>query len=116
MMNNGIRLQFGSDAPVEPIAPILGLQAALLRQSPDFKPEGGWYPDQCLSIEESLTGYFQTAAWMSGKEDRSGSLAPGKLADLTVFGNDLKALHPKEWHDVDVEMTIIGGEVVFSKS
>jgi predicted amidohydrolase YtcJ len=116
MMNNGIRLQFGSDAPVEPIAPILGLQAAVLRQSPDFKPEGGWYPDQCLSIEESLTGFFQTAAWMSGKEDRLGSLEPGKLADLTVFENDLKGLHPREWHDVDVEMTIIGGEVVFSKS
>ena len=116
LMDNGIRLQFGSDAPVEPIDPILGIQAAVLRQSPDFQPQGGWRPDQRLSLEQTLTGFFQTAAWMSEKEDRLGALAPGKLADLTIFENNLKALDPREWHDVDVEMTIIGGEVVFSKS
>jgi hypothetical protein len=115
-MDNNIRIQFGSDAPVEPIAPILGLQAAVLRQGPDFKPEGGWHPEQSLNIEQSLTGFFKTAAWTSGKEDRLGSLEPGKLADLTIFEENLKELPATEWHEVPVDMTIIGGEVAFSKS
>jgi predicted amidohydrolase YtcJ len=116
LMDNNIRIQFGSDAPVEPIAPILGLQAAVLRQGPDFKPEGGWHPEQSLNIEQSLTGFFKTAAWTSGKEDRLGSLEPGKLADLTIFEENLKELPATEWHEVPVDMTIIGGEVAFSKS
>lgn len=113
ILDRGIRMQFGSDTPVEPIAPIFGIQAAVLRQTTDLKPEGGWRPDQRLTIEEALSGFFRTAAWTSGKEDRLGSLAVGNFADLTVFEKDLTRTPPEEWSGVKAEMTIIGGETVY---
>ncbi|MCD4721310.1 MAG: amidohydrolase [Desulfobacula sp.] len=115
LMENDIQLQFGSDAPIEQIRPILGLQAAVLRQTSDLKPEGGWQPQQRLTLEESLAGFTRTAAWTSQKEDYSGSLLPGNWADLTVFEKDLTVTPAREWHNVDVEMTIINGEIVYRK-
>ncbi len=112
LLDRGIRLQFGSDAPVEPNAPILGLQAAVLRQAPDLKPEGGWRPEERLTLEEALSGFSATAAWTAGREDRLGSLKPGNLADLTVFEKDLATIPPEEWADVNVQATVIDGEVI----
>ncbi|MGB5986644.1 MAG: amidohydrolase family protein, partial [Desulfobacterales bacterium] len=115
LMDHGLRVQFGSDAPVEPIAPILGIQAAVLRQDRQHQPQGGWRPEEKLTLEESLAGYFRTAAWSSGKEDRLGALKPGNLADLTVFAEDLTAVDPARWDQVAVEMTIIDGEIAYQK-
>jgi predicted amidohydrolase YtcJ len=115
MQEHGIRLQFGSDSPVEPIQPILGLQAAVLRQTPDLKPEGGWQPQERLSLEEALHGFTANAAYTARKEDVMGSLKPGNWADITVFEKDLSQTPPEEWSKVEAAATIIGGEVVFRK-
>lgn len=112
LLDHGIRVQFGSDAPVEPIAPLLGVRAAMLRQDPAGRPEGGWRPDQCLTLFESLAGYFQTAAWTTGREGVLGAIAPGYWADVTIFQTDLCRLPPAEWPATAVEMTIVGGEIV----
>ena len=104
---------FGSDAPVEPIAPILGIQAAVLRQDANFNPPGGWRPDQKLTLEQSLAGFTKTAAWSSKKEDRLGTLAPGNLADITVFDGDLTRISAEKWHEVPACMTLIDGDTVF---
>jgi predicted amidohydrolase YtcJ len=111
----GVRHQFGSDAPVEPIDPLLGLQAAVTRMTPSGEPEGGWYPEEKLTLEEAIEGFTRTAAWSSRKEDRLGSLSPGKLADLTVFHRDLFDVPAAEWASVETEMTVIDGEVVYSR-
>ena len=113
--NAGIRHQFGSDAPVESINPILGIQAAVTRQGVDGLPFGGWCPDQKLSLEETIQGFTQTAAWTSRKEDVLGSIASGKLADLTVFSQNLFDMPPETWHDIPVEMTVVNGEPVYLK-
>lgn len=116
LLDHGIRVQFGSDAPVEPIAPLLGVRAAMLRRDPNGRPEGGWRPDQCLTLVESLTGYFQTAAWTAGREGVLGALAPGYWADATIFKTDLCRLAPDQWPTGAVEMTIIGGEIIPSEA
>ncbi len=109
----GVRHQFGSDAPVEPIRPILGIQAAVTRQGTDGSPAGGWYPDQRLSLEEAIEGFTRTAAWTARKEADLGFIAQGKKADVTVFGQDLFATPPDAWHEVAVDMTIVNGEIVY---
>jgi hypothetical protein len=113
LMNAGVPLLFGSDAPVEPMDPILGLQAAVTRQTPEGLPPGGWYPDQRLTLEESLPGFTSAPAWVSGREDRVGRIRAGLWADLTVFARDLSATPAAEWHAVPVEMTVVNGEVLF---
>ena len=113
LLNKGIPLQFGTDAPIEPINPLLGLQAAALRKTPAGQPQGGWTPGQCLALEQCLTGYTRQAAWTAGKEDQLGMLKPGFLADITVFEKDLTAVPAEEWHRIGVEMTIIDGNIVY---
>ena len=111
----GVRHQFGSDAPVEPIRPVLGIQAAVTRQGTDGSPAGGWRPNQKLGLEEAIEGFTKTAAWTSRKEAELGSIEPGKKADLTVFSQDLFSTPPETWHEVDVEVTVVNGEVVYRK-
>jgi hypothetical protein len=113
MLQADLRVQFGSDAPVEPINPIYGIHAAVTRQTLTGEPPGGWFPEQKLSLEESITGFTAVAAWNARCEDNLGSIAPGKWADLTVFERDLFNLAPKEWPEVATEMTVVHGEVVY---
>jgi predicted amidohydrolase YtcJ len=113
LMNAGIPLLFGSDAPVEPLAPILGLQAAVTRQTPEGEPPNGWFPGQRLTLEESIAGFTTAPAWVSGREALSGSIRVGKWADLTVFAQDLFVVPASEWPSVPVEMTIVNGEVLY---
>lgn len=115
LFDQGIRLQFGSDAPVEQIPPIFGLQAAVLRQTTDLRPQGGWRPQERLSLEQSLAGFSANAAWTARKEDQLGSIRPGAWADLTVFEKDLSQIDPEQWLTVEPCLTIIGGEIVFHK-
>lgn len=115
ILGAGIRMQFGSDAPVESNDPRLGLQAAVTRQTVQGEPEGGWYPGQRLDLAQCLKGFTRTAAWTARKEDRLGSLTTGKLADLTIFARDLFEVPVREWPEVPVEMTVIDGEIVYRK-
>jgi len=113
LMDAGIPLLFGSDAPVEPMDPILGLHAAVTRQTPEGNPPGGWFPEQRLALEESLSAFTTAPAWVSGREDRAGRIRAAHWADLTVFARDLFVAPESEWPSVPVEMTIVNGEVLY---
>ncbi len=115
MLQNGLRVQFGSDAPVESINPLYGIQAAVTRQTVSGEPPGGWYPEQKLSLEDSITGFTAVAAWSTRTEANLGSISPGKWADLTIYHQDLFNLSPDQWPDVETEMTVVHGEVVYSR-
>lgn len=85
--NAGCTLAFGSDCPVEPMNPFYGLHAAVNRQSLEDKPEAGWYPDERLTIMESLKAFTKGGAIAGGviTAARRGELAEGKLADFVVL-------------------------------
>jgi len=116
LLEAGIALQFGSDTPVESMNPLYGLHAAVTRRDLKGRPEDGWCPNQKLTLEQCLAGYTRTAAWTSRREQQLGKLAAGMWADLTIFDRDLTRLPPDEWLEAEVEMTIIGGEIVYRKS
>ena len=115
MLKAGIPLQFGSDAPVESINPLLSLHAALTRQSLSGQPRDGWFPGERLTLEEIIHGFTAVPAWVSRKENQLGTLAPGKKADLVVFSRDLFQTSLGHLASVDVEMTMVNGEVVYQK-
>ena len=110
----GVPLCLGSDAAVETLEPLKGIWAAVCRQRWDGTPKEGWYSEQKLSVLEAVHGYTLGAAYASGEENLKGSIQTGKLADFTVLGRDLFEVPEEEIRDVKVEMTILGGEVVYS--
>jgi predicted amidohydrolase YtcJ len=109
----GTVLAFGSDAPVEDLNPFLGIHAAVTRQSPDAGvDEDVWYPGQRVSVQEAVYAYTLGAAYAGGMEDRVGSLAPGKLADLVVLDRDIFGCDPSEIAHTRVLATMINGRFV----
>jgi predicted amidohydrolase YtcJ len=114
LLESGATLTFGSDAPVESIEPLLGIHAAVTRRRVDGAPgSNGWVPDQRLTVEEAVTGYTMGAAIASNRERTMGSIAPGKLADLTILEGDIFAIPPDEIAGVSVAGTIVDGEFKF---
>ncbi len=112
----GAVLAFGSDAPVESFNPFWGIHAAVTRRRADGSPgPEGWYPEQRLTVEEALRGYTLGAAYAGYMEDRLGSLAPGKLADLVVIDRDIYTCEPMEIKDTVVLGTMIEGEWKYSR-
>ncbi len=107
----GAALAFGSDCPVEKIEPLMGIHAAVTRRRADGSPgPEGWYPEQRLTVEEAVRAFTWGAAYAGGREDRLGSITPGKLADLTVLDRDIFVIEPMEILETRVDATIIGGK------
>ena len=115
LAENGVRLAFGSDAPVEEPDPIQGIFAAVARKRHDELSQPGWHTEQCLTVEEGVRGYTAGAAYASGEEHIKGSIAPGKLADFVILSKDIFTVNPLEIADTKVLGTVVGGKAVFDQ-
>ncbi|MDQ1613177.1 MAG: hypothetical protein QOG00_3108 [Pyrinomonadaceae bacterium] len=115
MRSFGVRVPFGTDWPVEPINPYLGLYAAVTRQSTEGDPAGGWWPQERLSIADAIRCYTAESAYASFEETQKGQIVPGMLADLTVHSRDLLTIKPEEILQTEASITILGGRVVYEK-
>jgi len=99
LQDAGSQLAFGSDWPgtnasYYPINPLYGLYAAVTRQTVNGEPERGWFPDQRLSLENSLRAYTYGSAFATFEEDIKGQIKPGMLADIAVVDTDLFETEP----------------------
>ncbi len=111
LAQSGTRLIFGSDAPVETLAPLAGIHAAVTRRRTDGSPgDQGWYPGQRLGVHTALHAYTAGAAYALGDDARRGMLAPGQLADLVVLDADLYRIPAMEIPGVSVLGTMVGGQ------
>ncbi len=114
LLESGARLAFGSDWPVEPLDPRRGLYSAVTRKNIEYDfPEGGWFPEQKLTLAEAIECFTSGSAYASFEENLKGTLEPGKLADLTIFGLDIFSLEPKAILTAPVIYTIVGGKIVY---
>jgi hypothetical protein len=111
----GVRVPFGTDWPVEPISPYLGLYAAVTRQSTEGDPPGGWWPQERLSVADAIRCYTAEGAYASFEEKEKGRIAQGMLADLVVHSRDLLTVKPEEILLTEAEMTIFDGRIVYEK-
>jgi predicted amidohydrolase YtcJ len=116
LLASGARIANGSDAPVEPVNPLLGFYAAITRQDAQGNPPGGWYPDQRMTREEALRSFTVDAAYAAFEEHLKGSLEPGKVADLVVLSRDILTIPPPEILRTEVDLTIVGGRIVYERS
>ena len=113
IQKEGGRLAFGSDWPVVTLNPWPGVQTAVTRQTKDGKPDGGFVPQQRLSLEDAIKGYTLGAAVGGRREETEGSLQPGKLADLIILSEDLFKMKPSDISNEEVLATMVGGKVVY---
>jgi predicted amidohydrolase YtcJ len=116
MLDAGVTVAFGSDAPVEEPNPFHTLHAAVTRQRGDGFPPGGWHPDERITLPEALHAHT-VAAWEAAGRCDVGRLAPGQLADFVCVDRDLFALEhsdPAGIRDTVVEQTWVGGELAFA--
>ena len=111
----GVRIAFGTDWTVEPLNPMLGLYAAVTREFPDGGPEGGWFPDEKITLEQAIEFYTLGSAYAEFQENVKGTIKVGKLADLVVLDKNLFEIEPKEILETKPYMTIVGGKIVFEK-
>jgi predicted amidohydrolase YtcJ len=116
LLDSGVRIPGGSDAPVESVQPLLGIYAAVTRQDRQGWPEGGWHPGERVSREQALRMFTIDAAYAAFEEDIKGSLTPGKLADIVVLSKDIMTIPALEILETKVLMTILGGKIVFEYS
>jgi len=107
LMKEGLIVTSGSDCPVEPIDPLFGVWAAVTRES---------FAEESLTVEEALKTYTLNAAYASFDENKKGTIEVGKFADVTVLSDDLLNIPAEEIKSVKVEMTIVDGKIVYSRS
>ena len=91
---------------------MLGLYAAVTRKTLSGQPEGGWFPQEKITIEEAIKAYTLNTAYAGFEEDIKGSLEVGKLADFVILSDNLLTMDPDGIKDVTVLMTVVGGKVV----
>jgi len=110
-----VKIAFGTDWTVEPLNPMLGLYAAVTREFPEGGPEGGWFPDEKITLEHAIEFYTLGSAYAEFQEHKKGLIKVGKLADLVVLDKNLFEIEPKKILDTKVDLTILGGKVVFNR-
>jgi len=113
LLKTGIHLPLSSDFPGETLNPFYGIYAAITRQDPQGNPQGGWFPEQRLTLEEALRGYTVEPAYAEFEEGAEGSIEKGKLADLIVISKDITKLPPKEILSIHVLKTFVSGKLVY---
>ncbi|MGJ9382375.1 amidohydrolase [Salipaludibacillus sp. CF4.18] len=114
LLNHHLICAGGSDAPIEPINPLLGLHAAVTRRKP-YENHKGYSEKEKLSLFEALQLFTKGSAQAIGREEERGIIAPGYTADFTVLTEDLFELSPDEWLNVTVEKTIVDNSVMYEK-
>ncbi len=143
VLNESKMIAGGSDFPVENPSVLEGIYAAVTRQDKNGRPknaddvlqlikekkwvlskegikdpknfEGGWYPDQKLTIDEAIKCFTKWAAYSVFEENKKGTIEIGKWADFTILDKDLYNINPEEILKTNVIMTIVNGKIVYKK-
>ena len=115
LLRSGIPIVNGTDVPVEPLNPIASFYASVTRKTLQGTPDGGYEPAEKMTREQALRSYTLDAAYGAFEEGIKGSITVGKLADFTIYNQDLMKVAEKELLNTEIAMTIFGGEIVYTK-
>jgi predicted amidohydrolase YtcJ len=120
LRESGAVMSFGSDWPgtnasYYPINPLLGIYAAVSRQTLKGSPPDGWFPSERLPLEPAVRFFTVNNAWITFEEKSKGSIKEGKLADLVVLDHDIFVVPASEWLETQVVYTIFDGRIVYER-
>ncbi len=108
LTDRGVFVALSSD--ILPIGPMVGVYAAATRRGMSGEVYGA---PEAITVEEALRAYTRGGAFVTREEDFKGTLEPGMVADLIVLNADPRAVDPEDLMDIEVELTIVGGRVVY---
>jgi hypothetical protein len=109
----GAILAFSSDWDVSEMDPLVGIYTALTRKALDGTPPGGWIPEQTVELETAIRAYTLDGAYANFAEKNRGSISVGKYADLILLSANLFEIPHEEILNTQVDLTLVGGEVVY---
>ena len=115
-LDAGAHMGFGSDWPVAPLDPILGIDAAVNRQTLDGKNADGWFPEQKITVKEAIRAYTLENAYAAFMEGKTGSISAGKYADIIILNQDILTIPPKQIKETKIDLTMLGGKVVYERA
>ncbi len=115
LLKSGARVINGTDVPVEPISPIASYFASVTRQTLKGEPAGGYEPEEKMTRAQALKSYTLDAAYGAFEEHIKGSIEPGKLADFTVFSQDIMQVPDSSLLKTEIVMTVLGGKKIYAK-
>lgn len=110
-----IRASYGTDSPVEDCNPFPCIYAAVTRKDLNGKPEGGFYPQECVDVTTAIDAYTIESAYHEFREDVKGRIKAGYYADMIVLDTDIFTCDPMAIKDIKPELTMVGGEIVYRK-
>lgn len=113
LFQSGAVVVNGTDPPVEDIDPVANFYCSVTRKMADGDV---FFPDQAMTRRQALESYTVNGAYAAFEEDVKGTLAPGNLADVTVFSQDIMTIPEEEILKTKVEYTIIGGRIMHRKT
>jgi predicted amidohydrolase YtcJ len=115
LIDSGAIVCFGSDWPVAPLAPLIGIYAAVTRRTIDGKNPNGWIPEQKIAVAQAVKAYTVNAAYAEGEDNIKGAIKPGQLADIVVLADDIFSIDPVQIESAQVDFTIIDGKIVYQR-
>ncbi|MBL8642356.1 MAG: amidohydrolase [Rhodospirillaceae bacterium] len=122
MVEQGMHVVLSSDWPgsfdrssVATLNPLENIYYAVTRQRLDGTPDGGFHPEQALTVDEAIRGYTILPAYGTREENIKGTLTEGKLADVVVLDRNIRKIPPREIPKVKIKYTIFDGRVVYTR-
>ncbi len=113
MAKLGIHTSYGTDAPVEPLNPLLGISCALTRADADGFPEHGFYPQERVDIWTAVDSYTRAGAYAHFDERLTGRIQTGFAADMVLLDRDIFTMPPQDIPSARPLWTMVDGEIVF---
>lgn len=108
-------LAYGADWPVATADPLLGLEVAVTRTNYEDPASGPLLPEEGVTLEEAVRAHTINVAYANHMEEITGSIAPGKSADLIVIDTDIFSVPPTDISDANVILTLFKGESVYGE-
>lgn len=115
MIDKGIHLSGGSDCPIEPFDPILGVYSAVTRKDLQGNPKEGWYSQESLDVYEGLKLYTTNSAYSTFEENIKGKIKEGMLADLIILSDNIMDTKEEDIKNIKIDMTFVGGKIVYER-
>ncbi len=115
LVDNNVIFTSSSDAPIGPLNPLEHIHAAVNRTDHKGEPEGGWQPQEKISVDEAFESYTATPAYINHSDKFTGKLLPGYQADLMLLDRHPNDIDPKDIGQLRVDALWYRGRLVFDR-